>query len=166
MQTVYELAGEQAEPETMDEKTEDFAAEAKIEDQGFEESDNQFSKEEDFQPTSEEFSADTQPESFENRDSEEIKPELQMDEDFGLQPDDIDHFYKEPDYEDDEEEETAELPKLSDESEQTRFEEPPQFSETETSSENEELSAYKNVENAAEESETSFGESVETRICR
>ena len=159
VQTVYELAEEPAEPEIEDEQTEDFASE----EISFEESDNQFSEVEDFQTTSEEFSADTQPKSFENQDSEEIKQELQMDEDFGIQPDDIDHFYKEPNYEDDEEEETVEIPQLSDESEQTRFEEQRQFSETETSSENEELSAYENVENVEEESDTSFDESDETQ---
>ena len=162
--TVYDLVEEHSETEIADEHTEDFASEAKIEDPGFEDSDNQYlDSEENFSTTSEDFSADPQPESFENRDSEEIKPERQMDEDFGLQPDDIDHFYKEPDYEDDEEEETVEIPQLSDEPEQTRFEAPPQFSETETSSENEEFSAYENVENVDEETETSFDESVEIR---
>ena len=160
VQTVYELAEEQ--PESAIEQTEDFASEVKIEDQNVEESVSQFSKEEDFQPESEEFSADTNPESFENQEPEEIKSEFQTDDDFGIQPDDIDHFYKEPDYDDDEEE-TGELPQLLDESEQVRFKEPPQISETETNAENEkEFSAYENVENEEEVSDTTFTESFET----
>lgn len=158
VQTVYELAGEQPEAEIVDGQAEKFASE----EIGVEEFNNQYSKAEDFQPTGEEFSAHTNPQSFENQESEEIEPELQSDEDVGIQPDDIDHFYKEPDYADDEEAETGELPELSDEPEQTLFEVQPPVFETETSSESAELSVDETVENVGEESETSFNETVET----
>ena len=58
VQTVYELAEEQAEPETVDEQTEDFASEAKIEDQGLKNPTTKFQRKKISEQTSEEFSAD------------------------------------------------------------------------------------------------------------
>ncbi len=94
-QTVYELADEQtgqAEPE----QTPEFISD----EDDFEESNEQISVETDFDSTDEQIYIDSETESIDEQESDKQSSEVKLEEDYGLQPDDIDHFYKEPDYED------------------------------------------------------------------
>lgn len=135
-QTVYELAEEQnSMPEVIE--TEDFAAD------DFQESGEQFSDEADVRSEDERVSVETSLETGEERESDEQLSEAKAEEDFGIQPDDIDHFYNEPDYV-----ESLETQDFS--------------VETDSNSEYEETVPYLTEENLPPDSETGDSETDET----
>lgn len=129
-QTVYELADDQAAERSIVE-TEDFAAD------DFQDSDDQFTNESDFDSEEEQVSVET------NFESGEQFSEVKAEEDFGIQPDDIDHFYKEPDYEDDED--SLETQEFS----------------VETDAEDSEIVSHRAVENSENDSADEDSENIE-----
>lgn len=137
-QTVYELPDEQM---PLQEEETNETPEYVSEEGRFEDPVEQTPAETDYESSEERIYVDTSSENVEDFDVEEQSAEAETEEEFGLQPDDIDHFYKEPDYDEEEEKETAERQNFTDESESSQF--PEQISEdTDEFEENEESVSY------------------------
>lgn len=142
-QTVYELADEPDEPVAVEEQPEEQSfvsppetISAPEEERGF-----AFAKEQTFE--------ETVSESYEVQNLDEHYSENADDGEFGIQPDDIDHFYREPDYDDDDE--TVEMPVYSSETQQNDFEETEPVSEDATGFEIVDNDSFQDTQNFAEE---------------
>lgn len=158
-QTIYELADEPDEPVAVEEKQEEqnFTApevtvsepEATIsepeEERGFAFVNH---------PTFEEPVS----EAYEVQNLDEHYSENSSENDFGIQPDDIDHFYREPDYDD---EETVEMPVYPSETAENDFEEIPTVSQEETSFETVNDFSFQDTQKLSEEIESEKEEIVE-----
>lgn len=114
--TVYELADDQTENSEIAETV-------------FEEPQQQSSKRSAYETADEQVSENSGVEAVQNFDSKEEITGTKNEEDFGLQPDDIDHFYQEPDYE---EEDAVEIQEFPDSSQQAEFVPNEQISQPET----------------------------------
>ena len=122
-QTIYELADEPDEPAAVEEQQEE---------QNFTAPEETISEPEDergFAFVNQQTFEEPVAESYEVQNLDEHYSEASEENEFGIQPDDIDHFYKEPDYDDDE---TVEMPVYSSETEEDGFEETPVVSQAET----------------------------------
>ncbi|MEO6589740.1 MAG: response regulator [Pyrinomonadaceae bacterium] len=147
-QTVYELAEEHTEnPENAE--------------TGFIESEAVISNAPDSITADEKKSEDSDFETVENNDLYEKITETKNEEDFGLQPDDIDHFYKEQDYQ--EEENDIEIQQFPDLSEQTEIASSEEVSQTESGFEIVDHDSFGNQANQSPEAEPEFLNSDETR---
>ncbi len=145
-QTVYELADDQ------NENSEIAAAD-------FEEPEEQSSVETVFETADEQISENSGVEAFENNVPNEETTETKNEEDFGLQPDDIDHFYKEPDY--DEAEDEIEIQQFPDSSEPAQFEPSETVSQSETGFQIVDEHSFQFEEVQTTEPETENTESIE-----
>lgn len=122
-QTVYEIADEQTAGQ-FNEETEDFAA------NDFQVSDEPASDEADIVSEAGLDSVVTNFETEEALEFNERVSEIKAEEELGIQPDDIDHFYKEPDYDDEDLLETEDFPADSEYEEHRAGENLPADSET------------------------------------
>lgn len=143
-QTVYELADEPDEPVAVEEQPEEqsFVSPQETISEPEEERGFAFANEQAFE--------ETVSESYEVQNLDEHYPENADDGEFGIQPDDIDHFYREPDYDDDDDE-TVEMPVYSSETQQNDFEETGPVSENATGFEIVDNDSFQDAQNFAEE---------------
>lgn len=153
-QTVYELADEPDETVT--------AVEEEHEEQNFvspEEIVSEPEEERGFAFVGEQAVEEPVAESYEVQNLDENYSENADDGEFGIQPDDIDHFYREPDYDD---EETVEMPQYSSATESNDFEEPEIVSENETGFEIVDQNSFQDTQNFAEENEPVKTDEIES----
>ncbi|CAN5796772.1 hypothetical protein BH20ACI4_BH20ACI4_01150 [soil metagenome] len=155
-ETVYELADEQAgQPET--EKTPELTSD----EVDFDESNERISVETDFESKDEYIYVDSAPETIAEQESDGQNSVAALEEDSGLQPDDIDHFYKEPGYE--EEEENVETQNFAADPEQPEFSDEEQNSETDQTGESEKYVSIQTDENFSTDSDISIHETIEMK---
>lgn len=99
-------------------------------------------------------------ESYEVQNLDEHYPENAEENEFGIQPDDIDHFYREPDYDDDDE--AIEMPVYSTANEENDLEENQPVSQDETGFETVDEISFQDTQKLPEEIETAEEETFET----
>lgn len=151
--TVYELADEPDEPVAVEEPEEiqDLTAPEEI---IFEPED-----ERGFAFVGEPVVEEPVSESYDIQNLDEHYSENSAETEFGIQPDDIDHFYREPDYDD---EETVEMPVYSSADEASDFEEIQPVSQDEARSETVDNLYFQDTQKFPEESEPEKEETFET----
>lgn len=151
-QTIYELADEPDEP---------VAVEEQQEEQNFTAPEETVSEPEDergFAFVNQQTFEEPVAESYEVQNLDEHYSENEND--FGIQPDDIDHFYREPDYAD---EETVEMPVYSSETIENDFEETPVVSQEENRFETVDDFSFQDTQKFSEEIEPEKEETVEAK---
>jgi CheY-like chemotaxis protein len=122
-QTIYELADEPDEPVAVEEPEEEQNVTAP------EEIISEPEEERGFAFVGEKTVEEPIAEAYDIQNLDEHYAENAVENDFGIQPDDIDHFYREPDYDD---EETIEMPAYASANEENDFEKVPSVSQVET----------------------------------